>query len=313
MIDFHTHIGRLGKQPTMTLDASDLVRKMDAHSIEKSVVLPLHDSPAGWYLRCTTEDIIVETSRFPDRLVPFCQLDPRFGDNSPNTDFSIILDEYKSRGCKGVGEVIANMHYDDPLVINMMQHCGRARMPVVFHAAHRIGGTYGLVGDMHLPRLEAMIQACPHTVFCAHGPGFWSEISSNVDEATRGGYPKEPVEGPGRVSELLTRYPNLYGEMSASSALNALTRTPEFGYEFLEQFQDQLLFGTDTLRYSMDEWLTRVTSHFNEALAQGFISEVAYRKITHENAARLLEMHKLPPPVEDDGEEQEQNDLTIGG
>lgn len=304
MIDFHTHIGRLGKDPRMNLDAPGLVRKMDAHGIERSVVLPLHDSPSGWYLRCTTEDVIAETAHFPDRLVPFCQLDPRFGDNSPNTDFSTIFEEYKARGCKGVGEVIANMHYDDPLVVNFMQHCGRARLPVVFHAAHRIGGTYGLVDEMGMPRLERLLQACPHTVFCAHGPAFWSEISSNVDEATRGGYPKDPVEGPGRVAELLTTYPNLYGDLSAGSAQNALTRTPEYGYEFLEQFQDRMLFATDTLRFDMDAWLERCATFFATALEQGNISETAHRKITHDNAAQLLEMHKLPPPVE----EQEQKD-----
>jgi hypothetical protein len=86
MIDFHTHIGRFGKDPKRTLDVADLVRKMDRRGIEKSVVLPLHDSPSGWYLRCTTEDIISETNKFPDRLIPFCQIDPRFGDNRTDTE-----------------------------------------------------------------------------------------------------------------------------------------------------------------------------------------------------------------------------------
>jgi hypothetical protein len=74
---------------------------------------------------------------------------------------------------------------------------------------------------------------------------FWAEISDNVDEQSRNDYPSGPVEKPGRLPELLAKYPNLYGDISAYSGYNALTRDPEYGYRFMEEFQDQLLFGTD--------------------------------------------------------------------
>jgi len=290
MIDFHTHIGRLGTDPRMTQDPADLVRKMDAAGIDMSVVLPLHDSPSGWYLGCTTEDIVRECSAFPDRLIPFMQLDPRFGDNSPNCDFHAIFAEYKARGCRGVGEVIANLHFDDPLVINFMRQCGDLDLPVVLHAAHQIGGTYGLVDDNGLPRFEKLLQECPETVFCAHGPAWWSEMGADVDEATRGGYPKEPITKPGRVAELLDTYPNLYGDLSAGSGHNALLRSAEYGYEFLERFQEQLLFATDILRYSMDQSNVGIIPYFRRLLEEGCISEQAQQKISHGNAARLLKL-----------------------
>lgn len=288
IIDFHTHIGRVGKEPTVTLDAADLVRKMDRHGIEMSVVLPLHDSPCGWYLSCTTEDVIRETNRFPGRLIPFCQIDPRFGNNSARTDFSSLLEEYKARGCRGVGEMIANLYYDDPMVINLVVQCGRAGLPVVFHGASRIGGTYGLADDIGLPRLERLLQAAPETVLCGHGPAFWSEISSNVDEKTRGGYPKDPVAGPGRIPALMAQYPNLYGDLSAHSAYNAITRSPDFGLEFLDRFQDRLLFATDTMRHSMQDM--PMLDMLKRGLAEGRIKEVVFDKITRANAAALLRL-----------------------
>lgn len=294
MIDIHTHIGRCGTKRTDNLDPADLVRKMDANGIDKSVVLPLHDSPSGWYLNSTTEDVLIGCQRFPERLIPFAQVDPRFGENSPETNFSPLLAEYKERGCLGVGEITANLYFDDPMVINLMRHCGKAGLPALFHAAHRIGNTYGLVDDLGLRRLEKLLQACPETIFIAHGPAWWSEISPDVTDATRGGYPKEPIIAPGRVSELLETYSNLYGDLSAGSGYNAIARTPDFGYKFLERFQDQLLFGTDILRYDIVN-KPEILTHLAQALEEGKISKEAYIKIGHNNAAKLLGFHPLPP------------------
>jgi len=58
-------------------------------------------------------------------------------------------------------------------------------------------------------------------------------------------YPKGPVKSPMRVPYLLKKYSNLYGDLSAGSGFNAISRDPECGYKFLEEFQDKLLFGTD--------------------------------------------------------------------
>ena len=52
------------------------------------------------------------------------------------------------------------------------------------------------------------------------------------------------LEG-GAVVRLFRQYPNLYGDLSAGSGYNAISRDPEFGYAFMDEFQDRLLFGTD--------------------------------------------------------------------
>jgi len=114
---------------------------------------------------------------------------------------------------------------------------------------------------------------------------FWSEITSEVDEETRGGYPKGPVKSPGRVPELLKKYPNLYGDLSAGSGFNAISRDSEFGYRFLEEFRDKLLFGTDICHINQD---APIVLYFKKALAESKISQTAYEKITEGNAKKII-------------------------
>lgn len=70
------------------------------------------------------------------------------------------------------------------------------------------------------------------------------------------GYPGGPVIPGRRVVELMRRYPNLLGDLSAGSGLNALRRDREFGISFLNEFQDKLYFGHDFCRMSNTEGMT---------------------------------------------------------
>ena len=47
------------------------------------------------------------------------------------------------------------------------------------------------------------------------------------------------------TDKLLSDYPNLYGDLSANSGRNDLTRTPAFAVDFLKRHQDKLHFGSD--------------------------------------------------------------------
>jgi hypothetical protein len=85
----------------------------------------------------------------------------------------------------------------------------------------------------------------PETVFIMHGPGWWTEISGGNQE--RGGYPGGKIQPDGRIDILLQEYPNLYSDLSAGSAYNALTRDLEYTPGFLERNWKKLLFATDYL------------------------------------------------------------------
>jgi predicted TIM-barrel fold metal-dependent hydrolase len=121
-------------------------------------------------------------------------------------------------------------------------------------------------------------------MFLGHSQPFWAEISTDVTELTRRGYPKGPVT-PGRVVELMREYPNLYGDLSAGSGYNALTRDTEFGYAFLEEFQDRLLFGTDIT--GLGQELPQV-EYFQRLREEKPISEDAIEKVAWKNADRIL-------------------------
>ena len=283
MIDVHTHILTVWKEEPFTEEK--LLKRMDELKMDKFVILPIGASPETSYSYFGTEDVLEVYHRHPDRVIPFCNLDPRNGNNSPDTDFSWILNKHKEEGCKGLGELTANLYFDDPLCKNLFYHCGKAGFPIIFHLYNKIGGSYGLVDEIKLPRLEKVLKEFPQTIFIGHAMAFWSEISADVNEETRGGYPEGEIKFPGRLQELLRKYPNLYADLSAGSGFNAITRDLNYGYKFLEEFQDKLLFGTD-LCHAVQE--VPIVEYFRDGLKEGKISPVVYNKITEENAKKVF-------------------------
>jgi len=253
-----------------------------------AVLLPLGASPECSYFWYGNEKVIEVSRRYPGRFIPFCDLDPRNVNNSPQSDFMWILQEYKEAGCKGVGEMCANLYIDDPLCMNLLRQCGKVGLPIIYHCAEAVRhGLYGMADDIGLPRLERVLRELPETVIMGHAMSFWSEVSADVDVKTRGGYPKGPVKAGGRLPELLKKYPNLYGDLSAGSGFNAISRDPEFGYRFLEEFQDKLLFATDICHVNQT---VEIVPFLKKARAEGKISETAYQKIASSNAKRVLSL-----------------------
>ncbi len=284
MIDIHTHILTVWEKPAFT--GNRLIKRMDELGIEKFVVLPI-TNPEVPYYHVSTEDVLKFYRRHPDRVIPFCNIDPRAGYNSPGTDFSPLLNKYRDAGCKGLGEVMSNLYTDDPLCLNLFSQCGEAGFPVLFHLYHEFGGSYGLVDDIKLPRLEKALKACPDTAFIGHAPAFWSEISADVSDSTRGGYPEGPVKKGGGLQRLFDKYLNLYGDVSAGSGFNALTRDAEHGYRFLAKYRAKLLFGTDICRRDQE---APVVNYFRESLKNKMITKKTYDMITYENARKLLKI-----------------------
>jgi len=112
------------------------------------------------------------------------------------------------------------------------------------------------------------------------------EISGDCTVENRGRDQKTPVTPGGRVVELMRNYPNMLADLSAGSGENAIMRDPEFGYKFLEEFQDKLFFGVDYCTIKN----YRELSHFlDEGVENGRISQKAYNKICRENLLALVE------------------------
>jgi len=278
--DIHTHIGRLLYDLPYNRP-EDLIAFLDQHQIDQAAVMAVENSgEVDFYV--TTEQVLSACARYPDRLLPFCNYDPRhrYPDQfNPRP----ILEEYVGRGCKGFGEVLADVPIDHPGLQAIYAVCGDLGLPVLFHGDHWL-----CRDEPGAPRLERMLQTFPETVFIGHATRFWAEIGSGVTPEQFASYPAGPVQPGGATDRLLSQYANLYGDLSAGSGFNALTRDPAFGLEFLARHHGQLLMGTDCLKPGQ-------VAPIVEFLRTAAIPEAARENILWKNAARLLHLEAHTP------------------
>ena len=118
-----------------------------------------------------------------------------------------------------------------------------------------------------------------------HAQSFWSHISADVPPPDKTLYPTGPVKSGGLIDRLLAEYPNLYADMSAGSGFNALNRDREYAVQFLNEFQDRLLFGTDICHFEQTFPLRDLLLEWR---ATKKISESVFQKIAHDNAVKLF-------------------------
>ncbi len=295
-IDMHAHAlisrGIMNPRRDYWPLPEELLPMYDELGIERAVLMPLITTE--YYFEPTTNrEIKAIVEKYPDRFSWFCNIDPRQGKHSPMTDFTPVLEYYKSIGAKGVGEVCANLYFDDPMTMNLFAHCEKCNMPITFHIG-KLGGDYGLVDEAGLPRLEKVLNAFPNLKLIGHSQKFWAEISGEINTENRNAYPSGKVVPGGRVVELLRRYPNMYADISADSGATAIMRDPEFGYKFLEEFKDKLFFGTDICTSDINRakkaTLWKLSAFLDDAVDNGFITEDAYYKICRGNAEKLFDL-----------------------
>lgn len=223
------------------LTPDKLIKFMDGHAIEKSVILPLLNPEEEDYYY-TTEQTLDDCAKYPDKLIPFANVDPRRGTNDGNYDFYPLLKEYADMGCKGFGEILANLPTNDARMKGIYRACGKLGFPVVFD--FRLTTT-GVIEPVGMPYLEECLKEFPQTHFIGHGPAWWAEISADVRAEDKSSYPNAKIKAPGRIDYLLEKYPNMYADLSAHSAYNALSRDASITRQFLMRHYHKLLFGTD--------------------------------------------------------------------
>ncbi len=295
-LDIHCHAYR--KCPPFVTPfptPEQVLAAWDELGIERGALLPVV-SPEIYFPQ-SNEEILGMVEQYPDRFIPFCNLDPRLLTNSPDAPLGDVLRYYKDLGCKGVGEVMCNLSMMDPLVQNLFKHAEQVGLPVTFDGSDRVGGDFGLYDEPGMPHLEHTLQRFPDLIILGHGPTFWCEISPLERPAQRGGVfapdgryiggrrPTGPIREEGVMPRLMRDYPNLYGDMSDLNPYLMLTRDLDYGPKFLTEFQDRLLFGTDYCCVGMEMPLAGLLREWRDA---GKISEQVFNKIARENAIKLL-------------------------
>jgi hypothetical protein len=267
IIDCHTHVNWQGH------DADDAVRHMDRLGVDRAWVLSWEDKDGGIqpgaYQHLPVAEVIKAARRHPDRLVPFCGIDPR------REDPERVLRELVDQGCKGYGEIKVRLLADNPDLLRMYRLCAELRLPVLIHIDVPLPHT-GMWYAGSVDALERSLLACPETDFIGHGPGFWREISGSAPRSKKP-YPAGKVRPGGKLPNLLTKYPHLYADLSANSGLNALRRDVPHARGFLKTFRKKVLYGTDM--YNRDHL------DFLESLD---LDPHILADILGDNAARLL-------------------------
>jgi uncharacterized protein len=290
-IDIHAHARRepgprRGGHQIYSMP-EQLIKQYNQLGIEKGILLP-GVNPECSFVPQSNEEIIGIGREYKGRFIPFCNIDPRAMTNSPKAEFSHILNHYKEAGCKGIGEICANLPFADSLVQNLFKHVEMVGFPLTFHIAPAMGGYYGLYDEPGLPQLERSLASFPKLKFFGHSKAFWAEIGSLREPGDRDEYPMYPVGKEGAVPRLMRKYPNLYGDLSAGSGANALSRDPEYAVKFLEEFSDRLMFGTDICRPGTP---TPLVDFLLKVREDGKISEEVFQKVARENAIRILKLN----------------------
>lgn len=286
-IDIHVHTRRIpgpprnGKQAYAT--PKQLIEIYDRIGVERAVVLP-GLSPECSYVPQSNEEVL-ELAEGNSRFIPFCNIDPRAMTNSADAPLGDLMRHYRQKGCKGIGEVCANMPFSDPLVQNLFRHAEEVGLPITFHIAPAIGGNYGLYDEPGLPQLERTLLQFPDLIFLGHSQAFWAEMTPLADEHDRKGYPKGRIDEEGVIPKLMRKCPNLYGDLSANSGCNALARDTDYAVTFLNEFQDRLLFGTDICAPDTPTPLVALLIEMRDSQQ---ISETVFGKVAKQNAMTLL-------------------------
>ena len=284
--DIHAHAYRKPCPfPNRFALPEELLPMYDRLGIEQAALLPLVSPEV--YLPQSNDDVLEMAEKWPDRFIPFCNIDPRALNNTCDTPLGDLLRYFRDRGCRGIGEVMPNLPFLHPLVLNLFKHVQDVGFPLIFDGAPVLGRGYGLYDDPGMPQFERCLQLFPNLIFLGHGPPFWAEIARLETPMSRAKYPKGLVQEEGVVPKLMRKYGNLWGDLSAGSGYNALARDPDYAVKFLNEFQDRLAFGTDICT---PDATVPLPEFLQDLRKRGLISDTVFEKIARGNARRLLKL-----------------------
>jgi predicted TIM-barrel fold metal-dependent hydrolase len=163
----------------------------------------------------------------------------RFGANEvPDIDGAVKeIERYLKRGALVIAEQKFGVDCDAPAMQRIYELAQAHHVPVLMHWQFEMYN-YGF------ERFAKMLEKYPRVTFLGHAQTWWANIDKNHrDQSVL--YPKGPVTPGGLTDRYLSDYPNMFGDLSAGSGLNALTRDEAFTQEFLTRHQDKLVFGSD--------------------------------------------------------------------
>ncbi len=166
-IDIHTHVLAFPEFCPPRPDGGKILsarQQLEVHeklNVDKAVLLPSGGLEGQWHL-ISTESCMYTASQHPDHFLWFCNVDPRAGNYNAKTDLGYLLNYYKERGAKGLGELMAPINADDPMMDNLFGFCEQLeadlkKVPADDCAAIAKYYSDVILADMNLAREQADI------------------------------------------------------------------------------------------------------------------------------------------------------------
>lgn len=147
------------------------------------------------------------------------------------------IEKYLKLGAVVIGELKFGLDCDSPEMQKIYQLAQAYDVPVLMHWQYK---RY----NYDFERFYKMLEKYPRVNFIGHAQTWWANIDKNhTDQSVL--YPKQSVTPGGITDRYLSDYANMFGDLSAGSGLNALTRDEDHAKDFLERHQDKLIYGSD--------------------------------------------------------------------
>ena len=237
IIDIHQHVGYSGRTDDV------LLAHQRALGITTTVLLP-----AGRRVqRASTHDGksngLAAAALVNEECYRFTQAHPKeflFAANEvPDIEGATNeIENFLRLGAVMIAEQKFGVECDSPEMQKIYQLAERFNVPVLMH------WQFGMYNH-GFERFYKVLAKYPKVNFIGHAQTWWANIDKNHFEQTVL-YPKtRPVTPGGLTDRYLADYPNLFGDLSAGSGLNALTRDEDFTRDFLTRHQNKLLYGSD--------------------------------------------------------------------
>lgn len=269
LLDLHQHSPYSGRTHTQ------LLVHQAQHQVSTTVLLP----GEGWMRERLggNQDCAALQADHPRKFVRFACADPA---ESRCVD---VLRGNLQRGAIGIGEMKFHVAVDSPEMHAVYRLAREMEVPVLIHFEHEMYNT-------GIERFAAVLEAYPQVRFIGHAQTWWGNISADLNPLEM--YPLGPVKPGGLTDRLLSDHPNLYGDLSAASGLNALTRDLEFARDFLHRHSRQLIWGSDCDCHDgrgLGVRSGRCLAEQSLALLRELVpEEEIFRRIVYENGARVL-------------------------
>jgi predicted TIM-barrel fold metal-dependent hydrolase len=190
------------------------------------------------------------------------------------------IERYLKRGAIIVAELKFGVECDSLEMQKIYQLAQAHQVPVLMHWQFEMYN-YGF------ERFYKMLEKYPKVNFLGHAQTWWANIDKNYRDDVAQLYPKGPVTKGGLTDHYLSDYANVYGDLSAGSGLNALTRDEDFTRDFLTRHQDKLVFGSDCSDSDGSGWKCQ-GSQTIAAVRRLSANRTIERKLLYENAKTLF-------------------------